>query len=181
MTSNGRVDNNTLNGILVNGSNNTITNNAAGSDSGKGNGAAGIKVGGGGNTLDSNKANANGGVGFDLLSAGNKLKNNQSNQSSDGGSKENSGCDTAFPTTPPRTRAVTRRTTKASSAGCRGRSTRQAAMSNRPGYRVPLVGGLLLQQRQPRPHGNRNRYSRDLLPVEAVAILGGYHDVNLIS
>jgi hypothetical protein len=90
------VDSNTLNGILVNGSNNRISSNAGGSDKGKGNGQAGLKIVGGGNTLTSNIANANGGVGFDLVGASNKLKSNQSNQTSQGGNKENTGCEYRF-------------------------------------------------------------------------------------
>lgn len=86
---NGRVDSNKLNGILVNGDGNTITNNAAGSDKGKGNILDGFKVVGNGNTVESNRANANGGVGFDILGANNKLKGNQSNQTANGGAKEN--------------------------------------------------------------------------------------------
>ena len=96
VTSNSRVDSNTLNGILVNGNSNTIKSNAAGSDKGKGNGQAGIKVVGGSNTIDSNTANANGGVGLDLVGASNKLKSNQSDQTSQGGNKENTLCEYRF-------------------------------------------------------------------------------------
>jgi len=96
VSSNSRVDSNTLIGILVNGANNTIKSNSAGSDKGKGNGQSGLRVVGGGNTLDSNVANANGGVGFDLAGAGNKLKSNQSNQTSQGGKDENTGCEYRF-------------------------------------------------------------------------------------
>jgi parallel beta-helix repeat protein len=96
VTSNGRVDSNGLDGILVNGGSNTIKSNAAGSDKAKGNGQAGIRVVGGANTLDGNAVNANGGVGIDVAGAGTKLKNNQANQASAGGTKENGGCEYRF-------------------------------------------------------------------------------------
>ena len=93
---NARVDSNKLNGILVNSDGNTITNNAAGSDKGKGNTLHGFKVVGNGNTVWSNKANANGGVGFDILGANNKLKDSQSNQTANGAAKENTAQEYCF-------------------------------------------------------------------------------------
>jgi parallel beta-helix repeat protein len=88
-----KADNNGLNGILVTGNGNTIKSNSAGSDKGKGNGLDGIMVSGTGNTLEGNKANANVGNGFTITSTatGTKLKSNESNQTADGGNKENSG------------------------------------------------------------------------------------------
>ena len=96
MKNNARVDSNKLNGILVNSDGNTITNNAAGSDKGKGNTLHGFKVVGNGNTVWSNKANANGGVGFDILGANNKLKDSQSNQTANGAAKENTAQEYCF-------------------------------------------------------------------------------------
>lgn len=96
VTSNSRVDNNSLNGILINGSNNSISNNAAGSDQGKGNNQDGIKVVGGTNTLDGNVTNANKGDGVDISGTGNKLKNHQSNQGAAGSTKENVGAEYRF-------------------------------------------------------------------------------------
>ena len=93
VASNGRVDSNAQNGILVTGANNTIKNNAAGSDKAVGNGKDGFRISGAGNLLQDNKANANLGNGFTVSSTatGTKLKNNQSNTSSSGGNKENAG------------------------------------------------------------------------------------------
>ena len=93
VASNGRVDENGQNGILVTGSSNTIKNNAAGSDKAKGNGQDGFRVSGSGNLLQDNKASANLGNGFTVTAtaSGTLLKNNQSNTSGSAANKENGG------------------------------------------------------------------------------------------
>jgi hypothetical protein len=95
VSDNGRVNSNSLNGILVSGNNNTIKNNAAASDKLLGNGQDGFKVTGTGNTFDSNKANANAGAGFHVTNTatGTKFKSNQSNQDDPTEPKENGGAE----------------------------------------------------------------------------------------
>jgi parallel beta helix pectate lyase-like protein len=95
--SNSRVDNNTLNGIAVTGNGNIIKGNSTGSGAGKGNGEDGINVTGRGNTLDSNKSSANGGDGLDVsggtAAEPNALRGNQSNLDKPGGKRENVGAE----------------------------------------------------------------------------------------
>ncbi len=95
---NGRIDLNTLNGILVASAGNTILNNSAASDNNKGNGQDGFKVTGPNNSIENNRASDNGGDGFDVgggssSALANKLKNNQSNLTGVGGTKENTGAE----------------------------------------------------------------------------------------
>ncbi len=90
---NGRVDNNTLNGILVSGDGNLVKNNKTGSDVGKGNTLDGVLVTGVNNTVQAHKANANGlaGIHVGAAATGTRLKGNHSNQTASGGNKENAG------------------------------------------------------------------------------------------
>jgi hypothetical protein len=94
---NPRLDSNGQNGVLVTGSGNLIKGNVAGSDKTKGNTVNGFTVTGAGNTLDSNKASASLGDGFNISGgiAGNPnvLKGNQSNLGTSGGNKENKGAE----------------------------------------------------------------------------------------
>jgi hypothetical protein len=94
---NPRVDNNGKSGVLVTGSDNLIKGNVAGSGKKKGNAEDGFNVTGAGNTLDSNKASANGGDGFDISGGAadnpNELKGNQSNLGGSGGKQENKGAE----------------------------------------------------------------------------------------
>jgi len=94
---NSRVDSNGKNGVLVTGSGNVIKNNVIGSDKKKGNGENGVNVTGAGNKLTSNKVSANLGDGFTISggTAGNPnaLKGNQSNVGGSGQNKENQGAE----------------------------------------------------------------------------------------
>jgi parallel beta-helix repeat protein len=85
-----RVYDNSEHGISVPGASNTILANIC-----EGNLGDGINVTGPGNTLNGNKASKNGGDGLDVMggtaAASNKLKSNQSNQGSAGSSRENAG------------------------------------------------------------------------------------------
>ena len=83
-------------GFEVIGSDNLIKNNDAGSNKGDGNGGSGFVVTGGNNALESNRANANVLDGFNISAGANKLKSNQSNQGSQGGTKENLLCEYRF-------------------------------------------------------------------------------------
>jgi hypothetical protein len=94
---NPRVDSNGQNGVAVTGSGNLIKGNVIGSDKTKGNGENGVKVAGAGNRLYNNKASANLGDGFTISGgiAGNPnvLKGNQSNVGDSGQNKENKGAE----------------------------------------------------------------------------------------
>ena len=76
---NGRVNQNTLNGILVTGDRNTLMGNR--SETGKGNGRHGIEVVAGADTnqLTSNQMHSNAFDGVHVFGTGNQVKNNSAN------------------------------------------------------------------------------------------------------
>jgi uncharacterized repeat protein (TIGR01451 family) len=94
----GSVFANSGHGVFLKGNSNKITKSAAG-DRSKGNGVDGLHVEGNSNLLDSNVSNGNRAVGIIFASrvgTNNMLKNNESNQSGPGGTKENGGAEYCF-------------------------------------------------------------------------------------
>jgi uncharacterized repeat protein (TIGR01451 family) len=94
----GGVFANSGHGVFLKGNSNKIVKTDAG-DRSKGNGIDGFHVEGSSNLLDSNVSNANSAVGINFAGAAgtnNMLKKSESNQSGQGGTKENDGAEYCF-------------------------------------------------------------------------------------